>query len=118
MSVTGVGGLFFRADDPEALRDWYRVRLGVGSEGYDPWMQQSGPTVFMPFARDTDHFPADRSWMLNLRVTGLDALVSALREAGVEVATDPGWDSPETGRFARLDDPEGNPVELWEPPAD
>jgi predicted enzyme related to lactoylglutathione lyase len=55
--------------------------------------------------------------MLNLRVTELDALVHSLGAAGIEVRTDPGWDSPETGRFARIHDPEGNQIELWEPPA-
>ena len=118
MPVTGLGGVFFRADDPEALQGWYREHFGVTTEGASPWIQQAGPTVFMPFPRGTDYFPADRAWMINLRVSDLDGLLSALRSAGIAVVTDPEWDSPETGRFARVHDPEGNPVELWEPPAD
>ena len=117
MPVTGIGGLFFRAQDPDALRKWYREKLGVGGEGYDPWQQAAGPTVFMPFPDDTDYFPTDKQWMLNLRVSQLDELLSKLRLAGIAVQTDPEWDTPETGRFARIHDPEGNPVELWEPPA-
>lgn len=116
MPVTGIGGLFFRSSDPQALMAWYRTHLGIASDDPYRWMQQAGPTVFMPFGRDTAYFPADRQWMINFCVTGLDALLAALREAGIEVLTDPAWDEPETGRFARIHDPEGNPVELWEPP--
>jgi len=118
MAVTGIGGVFFRANDPEALQAWYLQHLGVGGEHTPLWMQQAGPTVFMPFPRETDYFPAARQWMINFRVTELDQLLSALREAGIPVTTNPDWDTPETGRFARIHDPEGNPIELWEPPAD
>ncbi|WP_296595685.1 VOC family protein [Phenylobacterium sp.] len=118
MAAVGIGGFFFRSDAPEALMAWYREYLGVGTADGSPWQQQAGPTVFMPFPRDSGYFPADRSWMLNLRVEGLDALLARLRAAGVDVTTDPSWDTAETGRFARIHDPEGNPVELWEPPAD
>jgi glyoxylase I family protein len=116
MSVVGIGGVFFRANDPEALQAWYRKHLGVGADDAPTWEQQAGPTVFMPFARDTDYFPADKQWMINFRVRALDTLLSALRDAGIEVVTNPEWDTPETGRFARIHDPEGNPLELWEPP--
>ena len=115
MPVTGVGGLFFRAKDPEALGRWYREHLGVVLEGGAPWDQAAGPTVIVPFAADTDYFPAAKQWMVNYRVTELDELLAGLRAAGVEVRTDPDWDSPEVGRFARIQDPEGNPIELWEP---
>ena len=117
MAAIGIGGVFFRASDPEALQAWYRRHLGMGGDDA-PWVQQSGPTVFMPFPQDTDYFPAGKQWMLNLRVAQLDSLLSSLREAGIAVATNPEWDTPETGRFARIHDPEGNPVELWEPPSD
>lgn len=116
MPVTGIGGVFFRAEDPQGLMAWYRTHLGIAADDPYRWDQQAGPTVFMPFSRDTDHFPRDRQWMINLRVSGLDALLGALRAAGIAVITDPAWDTPETGRFARIHDPEGNPVELWEPP--
>jgi len=118
MAVTGIGGVFFRAKDPDALTEWYRTHFGVTMEGYEPWQQAAGPTVFMPFAASTDHWPAGKQWMINLRVDALDPLLAKLRQAGVAVKTDPAWDAPETGRFARVEDPEGNPIELWEPPAE
>jgi len=119
MPVEGIGGLFFRSRDPQALAAWYGTHLGVGAAGDGDWYwnTRAGPVVFAPFAEDTDYFPADRRFMLNLRVSGLDDLLAKLREAGVAVETRVEWDSPETGRFARIHDPEGNPVELWEPPA-
>ncbi len=119
MPAVGIGGVFFRAKDPKALQAWYRKHLGVGGGPEDAfqWMQQAGPTVFMPFPKDTDYFPADRQMMLNFRVTQLDQLLTALRDAGIAVTTNAEWNTPETGRFARIHDPEGNPVELWEPPA-
>ena len=76
-----------------------------------------GPTIFAPFKATTDYFAADKQWMLNLRVTGLDALLESLSAAGIAAETRSEWDSPETGRFARIHDPEGNAIELWEPPA-
>jgi predicted enzyme related to lactoylglutathione lyase len=118
MSAVGVGGVFFRANDPGALQAWYQKHLGVGGEDPFNWVTPSGPTVFMPFPADTDYFPAAKQWMLNFRVAELDRLLLALREAGIEVTINPEWDTPETGRFARIHDPEGNPVELWEPPAE
>jgi predicted enzyme related to lactoylglutathione lyase len=117
MGVTGIGGLFFRARDPEALAAWYREQLGVGGGDEWIWKQAAGPTVFAPFKADTDYFAADRQWMLNLRVDGIDELLGKLRAAGIAVTTKAEWDTPETGRFARIHDPEGNPIELWEPPA-
>jgi predicted enzyme related to lactoylglutathione lyase len=116
MAVSGIGGVFFRAEDPKALLQWYRVHFGVTMEGYEPWRQAAGPTVFLPFASDTGHWPDSKQWMINFRVTDLDELLSRLRQADIEVVTDPAWDTPETGRFARIQDPEGNPIELWEPP--
>jgi predicted enzyme related to lactoylglutathione lyase len=118
MAVSGIGGVFFRAKDPAALTDWYRTHFAVTMEGYEPWQQKAGPTVFMPFASNTDHWPDNRQWMINFRVTDLDELLAKLRHAGIAVKTDPTWDTPESGRFARVDDPEGNPIELWQPPLD
>ena len=109
----GIGGFFFRADHPDALRTWYAKHLGI--EGV-PWMQEAGPTVFEPFARDSDYFPHSRTAMINLRVDDLSELIKQLRDAGVDVETRAEWDS-EIGRFARIHDPEGNPIELWEPPS-
>lgn len=118
MAVTGIGGVFFRARDPEALAAWYRTHFGITDYTETVWQQQAGPTVFMPFAADTDYFAADKQFMINLRVDDLDTLLTDLRRAGIEVLTDPTWDSPETGRFARVHDPERNAIEIWEPAAD
>lgn len=112
--VTGIGGIFFRADDPQSLSSWYSTHLGIDmSQG--AWGQQAGPTVFAPFDRDTDYFGrAEQTWMINFRVADLTAQMEALSKAGIEIETRPEWDS-EIGRFARIHDPEGNPIELWEP---
>ena len=107
MGVTGIGGFFFRAKDPKATRAWYVEHLAVGSAPYGTWDTQAGPSVFAPFAADTDYFAADRQWMLNLRVDDLDSLCATLRAAGIAVTTDPEWNMPGVGRFARIDDPEG-----------
>ena len=115
MAVTGIGGLFFRARDPEALGAWYRTHFAITDPSEAVWQQRAGPTVFMPFAADTDYFAADKQFMINLRVDDLDTLLADLRRAGIEVLTDPSWDTPETGRFARVHDPEGNAIEIWEP---
>ena len=112
--AVGIGGIFFRSRDPKALSAWYETHLGV--TGY--WPQEAGLTVFAPFKADTDYFPADRQFMLNFRVDDLDGLIVALTAAGIAIETRAEWDTPETGRFARIQDPEGNQVELWQPPAE
>ncbi len=126
MPVLGVGGIFFRAEDPEALSAWYREHLDVGAgcaaEDTGPpdewsWKVQGGPIVFAPFEGGTDYWAADKQFMLNLRVRDLDGLLEQLRGSGIAVIVDPAWDSPEVGRFARIHDPEGNAIELWELPA-
>lgn len=112
--VAGIGGLFFRAKDPEKLAAWYARHLGVTSPP-QVWMQQAGPTVVMPFAQDSDYFGRqEQHWMINFRVHDLDAMIAQLEAAGLPVETRAEWDS-EIGRFARVHDPEGNPVELWQP---
>ena len=117
-TVAGIGGLFFRANDPGALGNWYAEHLGVLGvpTDYDSpvWEQAAGPTVFAPFPQDSDYFgdPA-KLWMINFRVDDLDALVEQLRAAGIDVEVNP--EAAPNGRFARLADPEGNPIELWEP---
>ena len=126
MAVLGVGGLLFRAKDPQALGAWYKKHLGVGGGCAAPgagepdeysWMVQGGPVVFAPFAADTDYFPSDKAFMLNLRVSGIAQLIERLQAAGIAVETRDEWNDPNVGRFARIHDPEGNPIELWEPPA-
>lgn len=125
MPIVGMGGYFFRAKDPAALKQWYREHLGVGEGcGIDPatghgleyaWYQEGGPTVFEPFRADSDYFAADKQTMLNFRVRSLDELLGRLREAGIAVTHEQEMDG--IGRFARVHDPEGNAIELWEPPA-
>lgn len=116
--VTGIGGIFFRAGDPAALGRWYQENLGIAlvpsDYGQKPWFQEAGPTVFAPFPKDTDYFGnKDQAWMINFRVKDLDAMVTQLRASGIAVTVDP--ETYPNGRFARLHDPEGNPIELWEP---
>lgn len=126
MPVLGIGGIFFRAQDPDALSTWYREHLGVGAGCAAPdtepadewtWTAQGGPLVFAPFEAGTDYWDADKQFMLNFRVSDLDGLLERLAADGIAVIVKPEWDSPETGRFARIHDPEGNAIELWEPPA-
>jgi predicted enzyme related to lactoylglutathione lyase len=119
--VLGIGGLFFRARDPAALGKWYAEHLGVAltPSSYDeqPWHQAAGPTVFAPFPETTKYFgPRSQMWMVNFRVRDLDAMIAQLRKAGIEVKPDPKLYP--NGRFARLHDPEGNPIELWQPKDD
>jgi glyoxylase I family protein len=116
-SVLGIGGLFFRARDPEALGLWYQRHLGIGlvpANYSDPsWSQQAGPTVFAPFEQATPYFgDAAKQWMINFRVADLDAMMAQLMNAGISVTADP--QRYPNGRFARLYDPEGNPIELWQ----
>lgn len=116
-TIDGIGGFFFRASDPEALAKWYEQHFGINpvptSYEMEPWSQKAGYTVFAPFPADTDYFgEGDKQFMLNFRVADLDAAVTELRDAGVDVGEHA--DHP-NGRFARLADPEGNPIELWQP---
>lgn len=124
MAVLGIGGFFFRARDPEALAAWYRQHLGVGgglvAEGAgEPsewlWMTRGGPVVFAPFPADSGYFAADKAFMLNLRVSGLAAMVETLQSAGISVERRAEWDETGMGLFARIHDPEGNAIELWQP---
>jgi glyoxylase I family protein len=116
--VTGIGGLFFRAKDPASIGQWYKKNFGIDLVPSDyiqkPWSQEAGPTVFAPFPHDTNYFGnIDKNWMINFRVRDLDAMVEQLRGAKIDVSVD--QESYPNGRFARLHDPEGNPIELWEP---
>lgn len=117
--VTGIGGAFFRADRPEETARWYEKHLGVAPAPDDadgaPWWQEAGPTVWAPFPHDTDYFGRpDQSWMINFRVTDLDAMLAQLREAGAKV-DDRVEEMTGIGRFGWASDPEGNRFELWEP---
>lgn len=116
--VTGIGGVFFRARDPKALAQWYQDHLGVfvtPQRNNDPvWNQQAGPTAFSPFPEKTSYFgDPTKQWMINFRVGDLDKMARQLEAAGIQVQLDP--TTYPNGRFARIHDPEGNPIELWQP---
>jgi predicted enzyme related to lactoylglutathione lyase len=116
--VLGIGGLFFRSHDPQKLAQWYQTHLGIDPSpkeyGQTAWQQSAGPTVFSPFSMETKYFGSpQQAWMVNFRVRSLDAMVAQLRASDVAVEVDP--KKYPNGRFARLHDPEGNPIELWEP---
>lgn len=117
--VAGIGGFFFRAKDPKALALWYEQHLGIlpipTTYGGTGWQQEAGPTAFAPFPETSNYFgDAQKVWMLNFRVRDLDKMAAQLRTAGIEIKVDP-QSYPNVGRFARLHDPEGNPIELWQP---
>ena len=116
--ISGIGGFFFRARDPKALGEWYETNLGVKRvpDNYDevPWAQEAGYTVFAPFQQDTEYFGRpEQQWMINFRVRDLDAMVAQLETAGNKVEVDS--EVYPNGRFALVHDPEGNPIQLWEP---
>ena len=116
--VLGIGGLFFRSRNPKELAAWYQHHLGVDPIPTDynqqGWQQAAGPTAFAPFPHDSDYFGnPQQAWMINFRVRNLDAMVAQLGAANIAVKVDP--EKYPNGRFARLHDPEGNPIELWEP---
>ena len=116
--VLGIGGIFFRSRDPKGLAQWYQLHLGIDpvpTEYNQPvWQQAEGPTVFGPFPLDTGYFGSmQQAWMVNFRVRNLDAMVAQLQKSDIQVKVDP--EKYPNGRFARLHDPEGNPIELWEP---
>ncbi len=121
--VTGIGGIFFKTQDPTALKAWYERHLGLN---LDPsygtsfeWRQVQDPerkgfTAWSPFPADTDYFaPSQRDFMVNYRVADLEGLLEVLREEGVEVVDE--VQTFDYGKFVHILDLEGNKVELWEP---
>jgi len=123
--ILGIGGVFFKANDPEKLAAWYKEHLGLEVEEYGGVTFREGAgesapkrqayAVWSPFAADTDYFaPSEKPFMINFRVADLDALLSKLRAEGVTV--DERTEKSEFGYFGWAMDPEGNRIELWEPP--
>lgn len=122
--VTGIGGVFFKSRDPKELKRWYAERLGVPMGEHDiiafTWTDPQHPagegmTVLEMFAAESRHFePSKSPFMLNFRVRDLDAMLAQLRAAGATVEDK--IDDSEFGRFGWVHDPDGNRVELWEPP--
>lgn len=122
--VSGIGGIFFKSDDPEKLYQWYEKHLGVVREPHGQgaafhWrdaknQEKIGLTAWSIFPQQSRYFdPSRASFMINYRVDDLDALLKALKEEGVEV--DPHREDYDYGRFAWITDPDGNRIELWEP---
>jgi predicted enzyme related to lactoylglutathione lyase len=122
--VTGIGGIFFKADNPKKLYEWYEKHLGIKSEpgvgAMLHWREDENPerrgmTILALFEKHSKYFePSTAPFMLNYRVDDLDALLEALRAEGV--AIDPKREDHDYGKFAWITDPEGNKIELWEPP--
>jgi predicted enzyme related to lactoylglutathione lyase len=119
--VTGIGGIFFTAQNPAELRAWYKQNLGMPVTDYGcnfEWREHDQPekvgsTVWSPFKEGTSYFqPSTREFMINFRVEHLDELLAELEAAGVKLLKP--VESFEYGRFAHIMDPEGNKLELWE----
>jgi predicted enzyme related to lactoylglutathione lyase len=113
--VTGLGGVFVRARDPEGLKEWYSETLDVPREdGMIVFRPDDGKLILLGvFEHESDYFPAEQQAMLNLRVDDLEAALDRVDAAGA--AIDQRRDDSELGRFGWFADPEGNRVELWEP---
>ena len=117
--VTGLGGAFLRVSDPKALYAWYETHLGVSAQGgfiMFPKEDLRGYSLVSFFKKSSDHFPVTQPVMLNLQVDDLDGVLKNLRAAGVDV--DPKVEDSEYGKFGWFTDPEGNRVELFQPPAE
>ena len=122
--VTGIGGLFFKAKDPKKIKEWYAKHLGFEADENGTvrfgWKdnenpQETGWTIWSPFEQNTTYFePSKKSFMFNYRVDDLNALLDQLRKEGVQV--EDRTEEYEYGRFGWIMDPEGNRIELWEPP--
>lgn len=121
--VVGIGGIFIRAKDYDKLREWYRVHLGIDAGEWGRTFQWDEPqggaeppgsTVWTVFKPESTYFPITQSVMINYRVADVHALVAALRAEGCNV--DEKVDDTDFGKFGWVTDPEGNRIELWEPP--
>ncbi|HYG19002.1 MAG TPA: VOC family protein [Ohtaekwangia sp.] len=117
--VTGLGGVFFKAEDPAKMKSWYKDHLGVTEvfqwkDLADPDATAPAQTIWSPFKNDTAYFsPSDKPFMLNFRVADLEGLLKVLREEGVQLVGE--IQSYPYGKFGWIMDPEGNKIELWEP---
>lgn len=122
--VTGIGGIFFKAQNPQALYNWYEQHLGIQGTplagALFPWKEaeaphQDGTTVWSIFPKDTDYLGSSQtSFMMNYRVANLKELLHSLSAQGIEIL---GQQDSEYGQFAWIQDIEGNRIELWEPPS-
>lgn len=121
--VTGLGGVFFKVNDPQKTRDWYRNHLGIESESWGAqfhWRDHDHPenvgySAWSPFKKESTYmYPSPHSFMINYRVDNLPELLKLLKDEGVEQIGE--MEDTEFGKFAWIMDPDKNKVELWEPP--
>ncbi|MES2417718.1 MAG: VOC family protein [Bacteroidota bacterium] len=119
--VTGIGGIFFKCDDPKKMNEWYAKNLGLPVENYGTMFRwrtledpdKEGSTVWSPFAKDTKYFePSKKDFMINYRVENIEELVKQLKIDGITVTGE--ITTYEYGKFVHILDPEGNSIELWE----
>lgn len=120
--VTGIGGIFFKSKDPDAIKKWYQDHLGLPVDPYGAsfeWRREDDPskkgtTIWSPFKETTQYFePSEKQFMINYRVENLEPLVAELKTAGVTIVDE--IQSYDYGKFVHILDPEGNKIELWEP---
>jgi len=122
--VTGVGGIFFKTQDPKKLKEWYGKHLGLPVDDYGAsfkWIDPNNPnakehatTAWSPFKSDTTYFePSEKPYMFNYRVENLVELLKVLKEEGVQIVGE--MQEFSYGKFGWIMDPEGNKIELWEP---
>ena len=122
--VTGIGGIFFKCNDPKAMNAWYTQNLGLDNKGWGvnfEWREldsdTQGSTAWSAFPADTKYFePSNKDFMINYRVEDLASLVEQLKKDGVTIVDE--IQDSEYGKFVHILDPEGNKVELWEPAAE
>lgn len=119
--VTSLGGIFFKCENPEQIREWYNKHLGINTDAYGTsfeWRKSDKPdekgyTAWSPFKADTKYFdPSPKEFMINYRVENLEELVKILKSEGVQVVDE--IESFDYGKFVHIMDPEGNKIELWE----
>jgi len=120
--VTGIGGIFFKCQDPDAIKNWYQKHLGLDTTPYGvsfEWRdaehpEKKGTTQWSTFPQSTKYLdPSTKDFMINYRVENLEALVEELKREGVTIVD--AIESYEYGKFIHIMDPEGNKIELWEP---
>src|ERR1700733_9262369 len=120
--VTNLGGIFFKCNDPAAIREWYAAHLGLSADQYGTMFEwrhadepsKKGSTVWSTFAKDTKYFePSGKEFMINFRVENLEWLLGELKKEGIEQLGE--MQVYDYGKFAHIMDPEGNKIELWEP---
>ena len=118
--VTGLGGFFFKAKDPDNVKNWYNKHLGLNTDRYGCtfwWKDKEGndcSTQWSPMSEDTEYYkPSEKQFMMNFRVENLEELLKALKEEGVEIVGE--METYDYGKFGWIMDPEGNKIELWEP---